>query len=157
MTVISWEILIPFLCLFCNFVNWSIWEEYIIFMLVFYNYSLLLGWITLLLLVVILYLPTGKRKYTKTYTRSRRYCATSFLAFGIGIFFQWYFHPRVNNPFIARALYATYFCLGSVFFSTSHITLINPRYQCKCGKCCSFALAFQVRVIDEPCIQLIYI
>jgi AraC-like DNA-binding protein len=100
-------------------------------MFIFYNYSLLLGWITLFVLAVILYVPTDRKKYTKTYTRSRRFCGTSFLSFGIGIFLQWYFHPRVSNPFVARALYATYFCLGSVFFSTSHITLINPHYQCK--------------------------
>ena len=113
--------------LFCNFASKSIG----IFMFIFYNYSLLLGWITLFVLAVILYVPTDRKKYTKTYTRSRRFCGTSFLSFGIGIFLQWYFHPRVSNPFVARALYATYFCLGSVFFSTSHITLINPHYQCK--------------------------
>lgn len=73
----------------------------------------------------------GEQKYVAAYERPRYLCAIGFLVFGIGIFLQWLLKPRLIDPFIARALFATYFYIGGICFSLSYISLLNPQFLCK--------------------------
>lgn len=98
----------------------------------FYDYSLLAGWFSLIILSIILFMPSrGGQKFVAAYERPRYLCAIGFLVFGIGIFLQWSLKPRLIDPFIARALFTTYFYIGGICFSLSYISLLNPQFLCR--------------------------
>lgn len=63
-----------------------------------------------------------------TYRRALMFTAIAVWLFAIGFALHIHFHWRAENPMFASALTLTYFHLGGMFFSWSHIGLVDPYY-----------------------------
>lgn len=111
--------------------NKRIRDYYNLQMLAFYNNSLEAGWIVFGLLAFLLLGNKSLNKEFSNYVFSRRCCGGSFAAFAIGVFFQWYFNPRLEYPMIATAVALSYFHIGATLFAMSHTSVLDPNIKCK--------------------------
>lgn len=85
------------------------------------------GAVNLLITVTLLHNNIWYRNY-EVYHRSRTLTAINYFVFGIGFLMHYYFQWRSTWPEAATALSVSYFHIGGVLFSWSHIPLMRPDY-----------------------------
>lgn len=96
---------------------------------VFYNYSIVAGWVTALILgICLLECKVPSNPVYKTYLRSRRILGVAYLVFAVGISQFTFFNLRVSHPNIAVALPLSYFYLEGILWGMSMSSLLDSGY-----------------------------
>lgn len=96
---------------------------------VFYNYSIVAGWVTALILgICLLWCKVPSNPVYKTYLYSRRILGVAYLVFAVGISQFTFFNLRVSHPNIAVALPLSYFYLEGILWGMSMSSLLDSSY-----------------------------
>lgn len=96
---------------------------------VFYNYSIVAGWVAALILgICLLGCKVPSNPIYKTYQRSRRILGVAYLVFSVGISQFTFFNLRVSHPDIAVALPLSYFYLEGILWGMSLSSLLDSGY-----------------------------
>ncbi|MCM1519034.1 MAG: AraC family transcriptional regulator [Pseudoflavonifractor sp.] len=95
----------------------------------FYNYSIVAGWVSALILgICLLWCRVPDIQTYGTYLRSRRVLGVAYLIFAIGISQFTFFNLRLNHPHVAVAWPLTYFYLEGILWGMSFSSLLDPGY-----------------------------
>lgn len=98
-------------------------------MMEFYNYSIVAGWVTCLILgVCLLWCRVPDMPTYRTYLRSRRILGVAYLVFAIGISQFTFFNLRATNPQVAVALQLSYFYIEAILWGMSFCSLLDHHY-----------------------------
>ena len=93
-----------------------------------YDTVLLSAGIVNLMMAMVLVGNSYAYRYIDTYNRARMLTGLALALFGIGFLAHYAFQLRTFWPEAATALSVTYFHLGGVLISWSHISLLDARY-----------------------------